>query len=78
MHTHAAIRPGGGSRRRLSAAGRGAGSGLQQEPQAVEVAVHRGDEDEGLAMVVRQGRVPLGLEQLSDMRFFEVSAIPRK
>ena len=73
------MRPVGGSRRRLSAAGRGAGSGLQQEPQAVEVAVLRGRVDGGPAVVRRLGRVPLGLEQLSDMRFFfEVSAIPRK
>ena len=43
------------------------------------MAVLRGDEGGGHPIVPRQGRVPLGLEQLSDMRlFFEVSSIPRK
>ena len=73
------MRPVGGSRRRLSAAGRGAGSGFQQDSEAVGVAAVRGRVDGGHPIVRRLGRVPLGLEQLSDMRFFfEVSAIPRK
>ena len=59
--------PAGGSRRRRSAAGRGTSSGLQDDLQAVGVAVLGGDVDGGEAPVPRHVRVALGLAQLSDM-----------